>query len=63
MVYCMSNVLNKQQELQTTAFGEASVAEPTPVIQVSAHLSVFARGFGMFFNLFIILGVLSCEGE
>lgn len=33
----MSNVLNKQQELQTTAFGEASVAEPTPVIQVSAQ--------------------------
>lgn len=33
----MSNILNKQQELQTTAFGEISTAEPTPVVQISAQ--------------------------
>jgi hypothetical protein len=33
----MSNILNRQQFLQKTAFGETSVAEPTPVIQISAQ--------------------------
>ena len=33
----MSNILNKQQFLLKTAFGETSVAEPTPVIQISAQ--------------------------
>lgn len=33
----MSNILNKIQELQKTAFGELSVAEPTPVVQISAQ--------------------------
>ena len=36
----MSNILNKQQVLQKTAFGELSVAEPTPVVQVSAQYGV-----------------------
>lgn len=33
----MSNVLNKQQELATTAFGEAQVAELSPVLQITGQ--------------------------
>lgn len=33
----MSNILNEQIIPQTTAFGEASIAEPTPIVQVSAQ--------------------------
>jgi len=37
MVYHMSNILNKQQEIMTTAFGEASVAEARPVLQITGQ--------------------------
>lgn len=37
MVYHMSNVLNKQQEFATTAFGETSVSQAEPILQITAQ--------------------------
>ncbi len=37
MVYCMSNILNEQQVLSTTAFGELLTATLMPVVQVTAQ--------------------------
>jgi len=33
----MSNILNEQQKLNQTAFGELSTAEPTPLVQITAQ--------------------------
>ncbi|MGB0943138.1 MAG: hypothetical protein ACPGUE_12080 [Marinomonas sp.] len=43
----MSNILNKQQELAKTAFGELSVASLTPLVQVTAQYGLLDDVLGI----------------